>query len=145
MLSVRAVYVLSSLQTLFGAKIRTAFLNVLFLFRLGGIEWHFRALRVARDVIAFGKLFEIIGGDLSRPASGHLCRCSPFSVFDCFRKLSSIVTFQRTAQQGHDTPDAHHRVENHRWPQPHAVQSKAEAGESQDSDGGDIIKQHRGD
>src|SRR5271157_5705238 len=46
---------------LVGAKKRTAFLNALFLCRLGGIEWHFRALRVQRDVAILGKLFEIIG------------------------------------------------------------------------------------
>src|SRR5271166_6182693 len=46
---------------LVGAKKRTAFLNALFLCRLGWIEWHFRALRVARDVADLGKLFEIIG------------------------------------------------------------------------------------
>src|SRR5271165_5136044 len=46
---------------LVGAKKRTAFLNALFLCRLRGIEWHFRALRVSRDVAGLGKLFEIIG------------------------------------------------------------------------------------
>src|SRR5271166_1710309 len=46
---------------LVGAKKRTAFLNALFLCRLRGIEWHFGALRVSRDVAVLGKLFEIIG------------------------------------------------------------------------------------
>jgi len=34
---------------LVGAKKKTAFLNALFLCRPGGIEWHFRALRVSRE------------------------------------------------------------------------------------------------
>jgi hypothetical protein len=44
------------------------------------------------------------------------------------------------SQKTSDTPDGHDRVENHRWPQRHAVQSKADAGESEDGDGGDVIK-----
>src|SRR5271166_6034043 len=46
---------------LVGAKKRPAFLNTLFLCRLGWIECHFRALRVSRDVAGLSKLFEIIG------------------------------------------------------------------------------------
>ena len=46
---------------LIGAKKGTAFLNALFLCRLGWIEWRFRALWVSRDVAGLGKLFKIIG------------------------------------------------------------------------------------
>jgi hypothetical protein len=58
-LATRAHHVAGAI--LVGAKKRTAFLNALFLCRLGWIEWHFRALRVSRDVACRGKLFEIIG------------------------------------------------------------------------------------
>jgi hypothetical protein len=47
--------------------------------------------------------------------------------------------------QARDTPDGHHRVEHHRRPQRHAVQSKANAGESEDGNGSDVVKQNRGD
>jgi hypothetical protein len=52
---------------------------------------------------------------------------------------------RRRVQKTSDTPDGHDRVENHRRPQRHAVHSKADAGESEDGDGGDVIKQYRGD
>jgi hypothetical protein len=42
--------------------------------------------------------------------------------------------------QAHDAPDGHHRVENHRRPQRHAVQSKADAGEREDGNGSDVVK-----
>src|SRR5580700_3426842 len=73
--------------------------------------------------------------------AGH----GPLSVFGCFRKLVSIVIFRGLPPQARDTPDAHHRVENHRRPQRHAAQSKADDGESEGGDRGDVVKQHRGD
>ncbi|MBV8279621.1 MAG: hypothetical protein JO170_30755 [Verrucomicrobia bacterium] len=36
-------------------------------------------------------------------------------------------------------------MEDHRWPQGQAVQSKADAGKRQDTHSGYVIKQHRGD
>ena len=47
---------------LVGAKKKTAFLNALFLCRPGGIEWHFRALRVSRDVAGHVVEAVAIGG-----------------------------------------------------------------------------------
>ena len=49
----------------------------------------------------------------------------------------------RTAPQARPTPDAYRRVENHRRPQRHSVQPQADAGESEDSGGGNVIDQHR--
>ena len=51
----------------------------------------------------------------------------------------------RTAPQARSTPDGHRRVENHRRPQHHAVQPQADAGESEDSGGDNVINQHRND
>src|SRR5882724_272885 len=51
----------------------------------------------------------------------------------------------RTAPQAHSTPNGHRRVENHRRPQRHSVQPQADAGESEDSGGGNVIHQHRND
>src|SRR5882762_693670 len=50
-----------------------------------------------------------------------------------------------TASQAGDTPGAHRRVENHRRPQHDAVQPQADAGESEDSGGSNVIYQHRND
>jgi len=52
---------------------------------------------------------------------------------------------RRFSQKTSDTPDGHDHVENHRRPQRHAVHSKSDAGESEDGDGSDVVKQHRGD
>src|SRR6516225_3895138 len=41
----------------------------------------------------------------------------------------------RTAPQARSTPDAHHRVENHRRPQHDAMQPQADPGESEESGG----------
>jgi hypothetical protein len=49
-----------------------------------------------------------------------------------------------TAAGPRDTPNGHHRVENHRRPQRHAVQFQADAGESEDGDRDEVVKQHRG-
>src|SRR5882724_13083655 len=49
----------------------------------------------------------------------------------------------RTALQARSTPDGHRRVENDRRPQRHSVHPQADAGESEDSGGGNVIHQHR--
>ena len=60
-------------------------------------------------------------------------------------KRRAVAIVLRTAPQARDTPDAHRRVENHRRPQRDAVQLQADAGESEDSGGDNVINQHRND
>src|SRR4029077_716166 len=50
-----------------------------------------------------------------------------------------------TASQAGDTPNGHRRVENHCRPQRNSVQPKADAGESEDSGGDNVIHHHRND
>ena len=59
--------------------------------------------------------------------------------------IESIHYILGTASQARHTPDGHRRVENHRRPQRHTVQSQAEAGESEESGDGYVVKQQRRD
>jgi len=70
-LATRAHHVAGAI--LVGAKKRTTFLNALFLCRLGGIEWHFGALRVSRDVAVGGSCLKQSG----RYQSLHHCQTLP--------------------------------------------------------------------
>src|SRR5258708_26519015 len=69
---------------------------------------------------------------------GHL------SVVDCFHEFLSIVIFRGLCRRHATHQRAITAWRNHLRPQRHTVQSKADAGESEDGES-DVVKQHRGD